>query len=313
MLREGRRLRVADLVHEFGVTDTSIRRDLAILEANGVLLRVHGGAVARASEVRPRPVTDRMRLHLAEKQRIGAAAAALIEPGEIILLDSGTTTLQVAAHVPPALRTSGMLTIITNSLRLAEDVLTWPAPNLILLGGMCVQDYQAIVGTQAGQGFNTDNAPRFVAQDRLVDNFHCFGFDQSLCPVPPSTTAATSRVVETQVREGLADLSAEDWGKLVLAYEPVWAIGTGRNATPEQAQEVHALLRGLAGALAGPAGAAALRILGVTSAERSASLRTSSTVVQAKPTGATRMAEPLPQLLYGPVSSLCNHCANLLP
>lgn len=149
MLREGRRLRVADLVHEFGVTDTSIRRDLAILEANGVLLRVHGGAVARASEVRPRPVSDRMRLHLAEKQRIGAAAAALIEPGEIILLDSGTTTLQVAAHVPPALRTSGMLTIITNSLRLAEDVLTWPAPNLILLGGLCVQDYQAIVGTQA--------------------------------------------------------------------------------------------------------------------------------------------------------------------
>ena len=149
MLREGRRLRVADLVHEFGVTDTSIRRDLAILEANGVLLRVHGGAVARASELRPRPVTDRMRLHLAEKQRIGEAAARLIEPGEIVLFDSGTTTLQVAAHIPPSLRTSGMLTIITNSLRLAEDVLTWPAPNLILLGGLCVPDYQAIVGTQA--------------------------------------------------------------------------------------------------------------------------------------------------------------------
>jgi len=149
MLREGRRLRVADLVHEFGVTDTSIRRDLAILEAKGVLLRVHGGAVARASELRPKPVTDRMRLHLAEKQRIGDAAAKLIEPGEIVLFDSGTTTLQVAAHIPPTLRTSGMLTIITNSLRLAEDVMTWPAPNLILLGGLCVPDYQAIVGAQA--------------------------------------------------------------------------------------------------------------------------------------------------------------------
>jgi DeoR family transcriptional regulator of aga operon len=42
-----------------------------------------------------------------------------------------------------------MLTIITNSLRLAEDVMTWPAPNLILLGGLCVPDYQAIVGAQA--------------------------------------------------------------------------------------------------------------------------------------------------------------------
>jgi len=89
-----------------------------------------------------------------------------------------------------------------------------------------------------------------------------------LCPIvcvgetlAERDAGVTSRVVETQVREGLADLSAEDWGRLVLAYEPVWAIGTGRNATPEQAQEVHALLRGLAGALAGPAGAAALRIL----------------------------------------------------
>jgi DeoR family transcriptional regulator, aga operon transcriptional repressor len=149
MLREGRRLQVADLVHEFGVTDTSIRRDLAILEANGVLLRVHGGAVARASETRPKAVTDRMRLHLAEKQRIGEAAAKLVGPGEIILLDSGTTTLQVATHIPATLRTASMLTIITNSLRLAEEVLTWPAPNLILLGGLCVPDYQAIVGAQA--------------------------------------------------------------------------------------------------------------------------------------------------------------------
>ena len=52
-----------------------------------------------------------------------------------------------------------------------------------------------------------------------------------------------------------------EWGNLVLAYEPVWAIGTGRNATPEQAQEVHALLRGLVGSLASPGVAAGLRIL----------------------------------------------------
>lgn len=149
MLQEGRRLRVADLVREFGVTDTSIRRDLAILEAKGQLLRVHGGAVARESFNDTRPLTDRMRLHLAEKQRIGKAAAGLIKPGEIVLFDCGTTTLQVAAQIPPTLRTSGMLTIITNSLRLAEDILTWPAPNLILLGGLCMPDYQAIAGASA--------------------------------------------------------------------------------------------------------------------------------------------------------------------
>ena len=52
-------------------------------------------------------------------------------------------------------------------------------------------------------------------------------------------------VVETQVRHGLVELSADALGILVIAYEPVWAIGTGRTATPEQAEEVHALIRGV--------------------------------------------------------------------
>ncbi len=50
-------------------------------------------------------------------------------------------------------------------------------------------------------------------------------------------------VVETQIKESLFDLSAEDFGKIILAYEPVWAIGTGKTATAEQAQEIHAYIR----------------------------------------------------------------------
>ncbi|MDR3217411.1 MAG: triose-phosphate isomerase [Dysgonamonadaceae bacterium] len=52
-----------------------------------------------------------------------------------------------------------------------------------------------------------------------------------------------NQVVESQICEGLFDLSAEDFGKIVLAYEPVWAIGTGKTASPEQAQEMHAFIR----------------------------------------------------------------------
>ncbi len=50
-------------------------------------------------------------------------------------------------------------------------------------------------------------------------------------------------IIETQLKEGVFDLSAEDFGKVVLAYEPVWAIGTGLTATPEQAQDIHAFIR----------------------------------------------------------------------
>ncbi|WP_372520818.1 triose-phosphate isomerase family protein, partial [Candidatus Ruminimicrobiellum ovillum] len=53
----------------------------------------------------------------------------------------------------------------------------------------------------------------------------------------------TFKVIEAQVREGLKDLSKEDAEKVVIAYEPVWAIGTGKTATPDQAQEVHAFIR----------------------------------------------------------------------
>ena len=55
----------------------------------------------------------------------------------------------------------------------------------------------------------------------------------------------TFKVIETQIRGGLADLTAEEAATVVIAYEPVWAIGTGKTATPEQAQEVHSFIRAL--------------------------------------------------------------------
>jgi len=71
----------------------------------------------------------------------------------------------------------------------------------------------------------------------------------------------TLPVIERQVRDGLAGFSRDVVRGLIIAYEPVWAIGTGRTATPEQAEEVHAAVRGLLRELAGEAGAEAVRIL----------------------------------------------------
>jgi len=70
----------------------------------------------------------------------------------------------------------------------------------------------------------------------------------------------TSAVCERHVTEGLAGVNASDMARVTIAYEPVWAIGTGRTATPEQAQEVHAEVRALIGKLYGPDVAGALRI-----------------------------------------------------
>lgn len=69
------------------------------------------------------------------------------------------------------------------------------------------------------------------------------------------------QVIERQTRGGLSGLSAPEFQRLVVAYEPVWAIGTGRVATPVQAQEVHQAIRSLLGELGGGAVAASTRIL----------------------------------------------------
>ncbi len=71
----------------------------------------------------------------------------------------------------------------------------------------------------------------------------------------------TFKVVETQVKEGLSGLKPDDMNKLVIAYEPVWAIGTGRTATPEQAEEVHAFIRKTLSGIAGEDVSNEMRIL----------------------------------------------------
>jgi triosephosphate isomerase len=71
---------------------------------------------------------------------------------------------------------------------------------------------------------------------------------------------ATFSVLEQQIRQGLAEISADGMQRIVLAYEPVWAIGTGKTATPGQAQEVHAFIRDLLGALYGKALADEVRL-----------------------------------------------------
>jgi len=148
MVLENGKVLVADLVSQFEVTETSIRRDLTLLEQGGRLKRVHGGAIPIPGSSRTDSFAEKKELHIKTKERIGKVAAELIKPKDIVLLDSGTTTLQVVRQVPSTLRNSNMITLVTNSLPIAQEVLAWPSPNLTILGGLYLPDYQAMVGPQ---------------------------------------------------------------------------------------------------------------------------------------------------------------------
>jgi DeoR/GlpR family transcriptional regulator of sugar metabolism len=141
-------VRVAELMRTFHVTDTSIRRDLEILESQGRLRRIHGGAVATARSQAPQSFQAKTREHPEFKARIGAAAAALVHVNESILLDSGTTVLEVALHLPKNLNGPTPLTVVTNSLPVVSELQAWSTIHLNLLGGILLPEYQATVGPQ---------------------------------------------------------------------------------------------------------------------------------------------------------------------
>lgn len=119
-----------ELTRALGVSESTVRRDLEALDQAGSVKRTHGGAVY-SGEVRAMPaLEDRVTAAAAEKQAIGRLAAGLIEDGESVLLDGGTTTLEVARALA-----GRPIQVVTNSLPIAQLLAANPLTDLILIGG----------------------------------------------------------------------------------------------------------------------------------------------------------------------------------
>ncbi|MHB0856943.1 MAG: DeoR/GlpR family DNA-binding transcription regulator [Anaerolineae bacterium] len=148
LVQSQRRVSVAQLSVRYGISEVSIRRDLEHLARVGLLRRVHGGAEALAQGGRA-PAFEARRLESMElKQAIGRAAAGLIEPGDVVMLDAGTTVLEVARTLPLRLHDSSGATVVTRSLAIASELRTDMRVQLILLGGVYVREADFFVGSQ---------------------------------------------------------------------------------------------------------------------------------------------------------------------
>ncbi|AXK32487.1 DeoR/GlpR transcriptional regulator [Streptomyces armeniacus] len=114
------------------VSHETVRRDLALLEQRGELLRIHGGATTRQAPVgEEAPFTERTGAHAAEKESIGRAAAALVRPHQTVVIDVGTTALEVARALPAD--HTGV--VATPSLLVAAEVSTRPGIDVLVSGG----------------------------------------------------------------------------------------------------------------------------------------------------------------------------------
>jgi len=129
---------VTDLSEQLGVSPATIRRDLVRLEEEGLLTRVHGGAVMDEGD---QPFAEVAEVRVAEKDAIAAKAASLIEDGQSVLLDIGTTAYRLARQLR-----GRRLTVITSNLVVYEELADDEGIELVLLGGMVRREYRSLVG-----------------------------------------------------------------------------------------------------------------------------------------------------------------------
>lgn len=139
------RVLVNELSENLGISQITIRKDLDYLQAKGLVQRTHGGALPLSAGAMFDPsLQEKMRQHSQEKQRIANTAAKLVQEGQCVMLDSGTTTTVVAQ----ALRRLTHLTVITNAINIAAD-LAGTDFEVILTGGTLRKNSFSLVGPLA--------------------------------------------------------------------------------------------------------------------------------------------------------------------
>lgn len=138
-------VKVTDLSRKFGVSDVTIRNDLLQLEKKNILIRAHGGAVKFQRVGVDFELDIKSKIHLAEKQKIAKKSIELIKDGDTIILDSGTTTLQIAKN----LTNFNDLTVITNSLNIAGQLVDLTKVKVIIPGGNLRRKSLSLIGSIA--------------------------------------------------------------------------------------------------------------------------------------------------------------------
>jgi DeoR family transcriptional regulator of aga operon len=166
-VEEQGRATVDELASRFGTSTVTIRNDLEALARNAAIARSHGGALpATPPSSLDTPLNIKETRHHPQKMRIGQAAARLIEDGETIILDSGSTTVEIARQIRQMKFES--LTVITNALNIALELSGLPHVRVMMLGGLLRETSYSLVGPDAEQALSKLSADKlFLGVDGL--------------------------------------------------------------------------------------------------------------------------------------------------
>ena len=230
--RDGR-VAVTDLSQLFGVSEVTIRTDLQVLSEQSMLLRTHGGAVIY-NRVPDLSLTLRRQQQVTEKDRIGAASAALVNNGDAIFLDTSSTALALAQH----LKQQRDITVLTNSLAISQYFLDVPGVTVVMPGGIMQRDTVSLIGTEG-----LDFLSRFNIQKGFF-GAHGINIPEGLTDVSAAEAEVKRQIIAT-CREVIAILDGTKWGRVGLAsfarLEDLHCIITDTQAPVAQVDQVRAL------------------------------------------------------------------------
>ena len=205
-LRHEGRVLVLDLARRFQTSQVTIRKDLEELHATGLIHRTHGGALpAREGALEDPTLREKQKLHRKEKARIAEAAAGMVQEGQVVILDSGTTTTEIAR----SLRRFQSLTVVTNAVNIAAE-LAGTAIDVILTGGTLRKNSFSLVGPIAEETLHRLNADLlFLGVD---------GFDVRYGLTTPNLPeASVNRVMVEVSKRAVAVCDSSKFGRRSLS------------------------------------------------------------------------------------------------
>lgn len=182
MLKDNGQVFVVELSRLLDVSEVTIRKDLQYLERRNLLIRTHGGAMLNDYLVQDQHFDEKGKRYAAEKQRIGEAAAGLVEDGDTILMDAGTTMIQIARH----LNGKRKLTILTSAINVAMELLRLPDIQLVMLGGLIRSTSAAVVGPYA---------------ETMVSDHYCSKFFLAVDGLDPDFGLTTTNAMEAHLNK----------------------------------------------------------------------------------------------------------------
>lgn len=177
-----------DVSQSMGVSEDTIRRDLRELAQEGLLQRVHGGALPASPAVAD--FAGRERITTEGKVAIGRAAAKMIQPGQVVILDGGTTARQIARHIPLDLKA----TVVTHSPTIALELVNHPEIEVLLIGGRLFKHSVVAVGAAAIEA---------------ISHIHADTYFMGVTGVHPRTGLTTGDFEEAAVKRALSNAAAD--------------------------------------------------------------------------------------------------------